>query len=224
VQHGVDDVFVLCVVFTFLLSFRVAPLSFWPCHCSIIVLLLRTRRSLWISFFDPDSQWKTRAFQKLPICNAASKKKKVPNAMHCQCIAQSKQGGREKGDWCSTYFLPQIIIGSSSIHVDSPGRVGEARVAAVLLLMVLLLLGLMLGLLVMVRLLLLRLLLIMRRRLLLLLLILLMMLRLLLLLAVLVVATARVLHHRIESLVHASDSACATRGRAVRGEVFALWI
>ena len=149
-------------------------------------------------------------------------KKKVPNAMHCQCIAQSKQGERKKGDWCSTYFLPQIIIGSSSIHVDSPGRVGEARVAAVLLLMVLLLLGLMLGLLVVSLMLLL---LIMRRRLLLLLLILLLiLLRLLLLLAVLIVATARVLHHRIESLVHASDSACATRGRAVRGEVFALWI
>ena len=78
--------------------------------------------------------------------------------------------------------------------------------------MVLLLLGLMLGLLVV------------SLMLLLLLILLLILLRLLLLLAVLIVATARVLHHRIESLVHASDSACATRGRAVRGEVFALWI
>ena len=148
-------------------------------------------------------------------------KKKCPTPCIANASRRVNKGG-EKGVWYSTYFLPQIIIGSSSIHVDSPGRVGEARVAAVLLLMVLLLLGLMLGLLVVSLMLLL---LIMRRRLLLLLLILLLiLLRLLLLLAVLIVATARVLHHRIESLVHASDSACATRGRAVRGEVFALWI
>jgi len=112
---------------------------------------------------------------------------------------------------------------SLSVHVDSPGGVGEARIAAVLWLVVLRLM-LMLGLVLLVRLLLL----IMWRRLLLLLILrMLRMLRmrLLLLLAVLVVAaTTRVLHHRIESLVHASDASCATRSRAVRGGVFALGI
>jgi hypothetical protein len=112
---------------------------------------------------------------------------------------------------------------SSSVHVDSPGGVWEARIAGVLWLVVL---RLLLGLVVVILLLLL----IMRRRLLLLLLILLilrmlLLLLLLLLLTVLIVATTtRVLHHRIESLVHASDSSCTTRGRAVRGEVFALGI
>jgi uncharacterized BrkB/YihY/UPF0761 family membrane protein len=116
---------------------------------------------------------------------------------------------------------------SSSVHVDSPGGVWEARIAGVLWLVVL---RLLLGLVVVILLLLLLLLLIMRRRLLLLLLILLilrmlLLLLLLLLLTVLIVATTtRVLHHRIESLVHASDSSCTTRGRAVRGEVFALGI
>jgi hypothetical protein len=107
-----------------------------------------------------------------------------------------------------------------SVHVDSPGGVGEARIAAVLWLVVLRLM-LMLGLVLLVRLLLL----IMRWRLLLLLILRMLRMRLLLLLAVLVVAaTTRVLHHRIESLVHASDASCAARGRAVRGEVFTLRI
>jgi hypothetical protein len=107
---------------------------------------------------------------------------------------------------------------SSSVHIHSPGGVWEARIAAVLWLVVLRLM-LMLGLVLLVRLLLL---LIMRRRLLILRML---RMRLLLLLAVLVVAaTTRVLHHRIESLVHASDASCATRSRAVRGEVFALGI
>ena len=111
---------------------------------------------------------------------------------------------------------------SSSVHVDSPGGVWEARIAGVLWLVVL---RLLLGLVVVILLLLL----IMRRLLLLLILLILRMLLLLLLLlllTVLIVATTttRVLHHRIESLVHASDSSCTTRGRAMRGEVFALGI
>jgi O-antigen ligase len=154
------------------------------------------------------------------------------------CIANASRrknrGKKKRGElvWHILFTSNRHLHLSSSVHVDSPGRVWEARVSAVLLLMVLLLLvllllGLMLlGLVVVILILmLLLLLLIVRRRLLLLLLVLLMLLLLLLLLAVLVVATTRMLHHRIESLVHASDSSsCATRGRAMRGEVFALRI
>lgn len=77
----------------------------------------------------------------------------------------------------------------------------ESRVAAVLLLVVL---GLVLVLVMVLLVSLLRMI----------------MLLLLLLLTVLGVATG-VLHHRVESLVHAPD-ASAARGRAVGGEVFAL--
>jgi membrane protein implicated in regulation of membrane protease activity len=149
------------------------------------------------------------------------------------CIANASRrknrGKKKRGElvWHILFTSNRHLHLSSSVHVDSPGRVWEARVSAVLLLMVLLLLGLMLlGLVVVILILmLLLLLLIVRRRLLLLLLVLLMLLLLLLLLAVLVVATTRMLHHRIESRVHASDSSsCATRGRAMRGEVFALRI
>jgi hypothetical protein len=135
------------------------------------------------------------------ICAPASE---VPNSNIANALRNNTRG--EEKRW--NLYLPQSSI-SSSIHVHSPSGVGEARVAALLLLVVLrlLLLGL-----VMVILCLLLLVILRRRRLLLLLLILLM----LLLLAVLAVATTTgVLHHRIESLVHASDSSCATRRRAV---------
>jgi hypothetical protein len=140
--------------------------------------------------------------------------------MHC---VQKYKEGKKTGGLGLRVILTLDHQSSSSVHVDSPGGVWEARIAGVLWLVVL---RLLLGLVVVILLLLL----IMRRRLLLLLLILLilrmlLLLLLLLLLTVLIVATTtRVLHHRIESLVHASDSSCTTRGRAVRGEVFALGI
>jgi len=87
--------------------------------------------------------------------------------------------------------------------------VWEARIAAVLLLVVL---GLVLGLVMVLLVLLLIVMMLLRQR------------RLLLLLLAVLVVTSRMLHHRIESFVHASDSSCAARGRAVRGEVFALRI